>query len=93
MFSIQDIERMSDNEINALISACQIEAKKRSNARRAELIQAVCDAMNALHKEFPMVELPVGFHCSECGVEDDVDVIDYFCGGGHLMASDDFYIH
>ena len=93
MFSIQDVERMSDNELNALVSACQIEVNKRAKARRAELIQAVCDAMNALHKEFPGVELRIGYQCSECGVDDDIDLMDYFCGGGHQMASGDFYIH
>jgi F420-0:gamma-glutamyl ligase len=93
MFSIQDIERMSNNEINALVSACQIEVKKRSNARRAELIQAVCDAMNALHKEFPGVELRMGYRCSECGVDDDVDVIDYLCGGNYQITPGDFYIY
>ena len=93
MFSIQDIERMSNAEISALISACQIEMNKRSKARRAELIQAVCDAMNTLHKEFPGVELPVGFRCSECGVDDDINVMDYFCSGDHLISSGDFFIN
>ena len=73
MFSIQDIERMSTNEINALVSECKTELEKRSSARRNELIQAVCDTMNLLHKEFPMVELRMGHQCPECALDDDFD--------------------
>jgi hypothetical protein len=92
MFSIQDIERMSSDELNALVSECKIELEKRSNARRDELIQAVCDAMNTLHKEFPMVELRMDFQCPECALDDDFDVMEYFCGGNQ-MTSKDFYIY
>ena len=91
MFSIQDIERMSTNEINAFVSECKIELEKRSSARRDELIQAVCDAMNTLHKEFPMVELRMDFQCPECALDDDFDVMEYFCGSKQ-MTPKDFYI-
>lgn len=91
MFSIQDIERMSSNELNALISECENELEKRSNVRRNELIQAVCDAMNTLHKEFPMVELRVGYQCPECAMDDDVNAMEYFCGG-RFMKIEDFCI-
>ena len=91
MFSIQDIERMSTNEINALVSECKTELEKRSSARRNELIQAVCDTMNLLHKEFPMVELRIGHQCPECTLDDDFDAMEYFCGG-KSMGIEDFYV-
>jgi hypothetical protein len=91
MFSIQDIERMSSNELNALISECKTELEKRFSARRDELIQAVCNAMNTLHEEFPMVELRMVYQCPECALDDDFDVIEYFCGG-KSMSIENFYI-
>lgn len=90
MFSIQDIERMSTNEIAALVAECKIELEKRSNLRKEELIQAVCDAMNALHQEFPFVELRMNTQCPECTLDEDYDVMEYFCNGKQ-MTRHDFY--
>ena len=75
MFSIQDIERLSSNELKALISECKTELEKRSDVRRKELIQAVCDAMNTLYREFPGIELNIPYSCPECGIEDEVDKV------------------
>ena len=47
--------------------------------------------MNTLHKEFPMVELRMGYQCSECDVDDNVDMMEYFCGG-KKMNPKDFYV-
>jgi hypothetical protein len=88
MFSIQDIERMSSNEIKALISECKTELEKRSDARRNELIQAVCDAMNTLCREFPGIELNVPYSCPECGVEDEVDAMYVLCHGREMKPGD-----
>ena len=88
MFSIQDIERMSSNEIHALVDKCKFELEKRSSARRNELIQAVCDTMNLLHKEFPMVELRIGYQCPECAMDDDIDMMEYFCRDRNMSPTD-----
>lgn len=78
-------------DLKAMISMCEQELKIRNAARRDELIQAICDAMNLLHKEFPAVELRMAYQCSECAIDDDVDMMRYFCGG-RQMNPKDFYI-
>jgi hypothetical protein len=88
MFDIKDIEHMSVNELSALISECRIELEKRSDARRNELIQAVCDAMNSLYQEFPSVELNVSYACPECGIEDEVDAMYALCSGREMKPGD-----
>jgi hypothetical protein len=88
MFNIKDIEHMSVNELSALISECRIELEKRSDARRNELIQTVCDAMNSLYQEFPGVELNVSYACPECGIEDEVDVMYVLCSGRKMKPGD-----
>lgn len=86
-----EIKGASSGDLKAMISMCEQELKIRDAARRDELVQAVCDAMNTLHKEFPMVELRMDFQCPECAMDDDFDVMEYFCGGKQ-MTSKDFYI-
>jgi CRISPR/Cas system-associated protein Cas5 (RAMP superfamily) len=88
MFSIQDIERMSTNELNALVSELKIELEKRSKARRNELIQAVCDAMNNLYQEFPNIELSICYTCPECGIEGEIDIMDVLCSGREMKSGD-----
>lgn len=90
LLTTKDITRMSNNELNALICDCKMELEKRFTARREELIQAVCDAMNTLHQEFPTVELHMSYQCSECATYDNVDVMEHFCGG-KKMTSKDFH--
>lgn len=86
-----EVKSASAGDLRAMISMCEQELKIRNAARRDELIQAVCDAMNTLHNEFPAVELRMDFQCPECALDDDVDMIEYFCGGKKMNAKD-FYI-
>lgn len=86
-----EVKSASAEDLKAMISMCEQELKNRSVARRDELIQAVCNAMNTLHKEFPTVELRMGYQCSECAMDDDVDIMAYFCGG-KKMNPKDFYV-
>lgn len=88
MFSIQDIERLSSNELKALISECKTELEKRSDVRRKELIQAVCDAMNTLYREFPGIELNIPYSCSECDLEDEIDAMYVLCSGREMKPGD-----
>lgn len=87
-----EIKSASAGDLKAMISMCEQELKNRHAARRDELIQIVCNAMNTLHKEFPMVELRMGYQCSECDIDDNVDVMEYFCGI-KKMSPNDFYIY
>ena len=73
-----DLSEMSFEELQELHAATGRAMDERKNRRCQELIQNVCDAMNALASEFPLVELRVNYHCSEC----DIDVMDYFCKSG-----------
>ena len=84
-----EVKNISAEERKAIISMCERELEIRKAARRDELILAVCNAMNLLHKEFPTVELRVGYQCPECAIDDDIDVMDYFCGG-KMMSPNDF---
>ena len=86
-----EVKSAPAGDLKAMISMCEQELKIRNAARRDELIQAVCDTMNLLHKEFPTVELRMGYQCSECAMDDDVDMMEYFCGG-KKMNPKDFYI-
>ena len=52
-------------------------------------VRSIGGAMNLLHKEFPTVELRAGYQCPECSIDDDIDVMDYFCGG-KMMSPNDF---
>ena len=86
-----EVKNISAEELKAIVSMCERELEIRNAARRDELIQKVCDAMNLLHKEFPTVELRVGYECPECLIADDIDMMDYFCGA-KKMSPKDFYI-
>ena len=84
-----EVKNISAEELKAIISMCERELEVRKAARRDELILAVCNAMNLLHKEFPTVELRAGYQCPECAIDDDIDIMDYFCGG-KMMSPNDF---
>ncbi len=86
-----EIKGASAGDLKAMISMCEQELKIRSTIRRDELILSVCEAMNTLHEEFPMIELRVNYQCPECSLDDDVDAMEYFCGGKQ-MTPKDFYI-
>ena len=83
------LQNMSLEELKSLSEAVAAELESRRSARRDELIQTVCDAMNALYKEFPWTELNIGYHCPECGVEEDVDAMYVLCSG-RVMTPKDF---
>lgn len=84
-----DIKTMSNDELKFLSETVAAELESRRSARRDELIQTVCDAMNALSNEFPYTELNIPYHCVECGYEDDVDVMYALCSG-RVMTPKDF---
>ena len=83
------LQNMSLEELKSLSEAVAAELESRRSARRDELIQTVCDAMNALYKEFPWTELNIGYHCPECGIEEDVDAMYALCSG-RVMTPKDF---
>lgn len=85
------LSKLTEAELKDIMECAERELNARKAARRDELIQAVCDTMNLLHKEFPSVELRMGYQCPECAMDDDVDMMEYFCGG-KKMNPKDFYI-
>ena len=82
------LQNMSLKELKSLSEAVAAELESRRSARRDELIQTVCDAMNALYKEFPWTELNIGYHCPECGIEEDVDAMYALCSGRKMTPKD-----
>ena len=83
-----DLSKMSLKELQQLHSTISMAMDERRKERRQELIQAVCDAMNALHKEFPLVELNIGYHCPECGYEEEEDAMYVLCSGRVMTPAD-----
>ena len=82
------LQNMSLEELKSLSEAITAELESRRSARRDELIKTVCDAMNALYKEFPWTELNIGYHCPECGIEEDVDAMYALCNGRKMTPKD-----
>lgn len=82
------LQNMSLEELKNLSDAIAVELESRRSIRRDELIQTVCDAMNALHKEFPWTELNIGYRCPECGLDEDVDAMYVLCGGREMTPKD-----
>lgn len=89
-YEMDAIEVLNSDTLKELKEKIEKELKNRENVRRDELIKNVCDAMNALYEEFSHVELRVETKCGYCEAEDEIDVIDYFCGGRKLTPKD-FY--
>lgn len=85
-----DFEHMSTEQLKAILDGANAEVKRRKVARCDKLVQKVCDAMNALHREFPHIQLIFDRDCPECGVSYGEDVINYFCDGRD-MSVHDFY--
>ena len=85
---MSSMEALSDEKLDELINKFHAEKERRKKNRCRELIETICNAMNALYKEFPHVELCVPFHCYDCEMEDDVDILDHFHGA---LTCDDFY--
>lgn len=82
------LQNMSLEELKSLSEAVAVELESRRSARRDELIQTVCDAMNALYKEFPWTELNISYHCPECGIEEEVDAMYALCSGRKMTPKD-----
>lgn len=82
------LQNMSLEELKSLSEAITAELESRRSARRDELIKTVCDAMNALYKEFPWTKLNIGYHCPECGIEEDVDAMYALCNGRKMTPKD-----
>ena len=83
-----DIKTMSNDELKFLSETVAAELESRRSARRDELIQTVCDAMNTLYREFPGIELNVPYSCPECGIEDEVDAMYVLCSGREMRPGD-----
>ncbi len=83
-----NIKLMNDEDLDELLNKLHAEKELRKKNRCHELIETVCKAMNALHKEFPYVELCVPFYCSDCEREEDFDVLEHFRGN---LTREDFY--
>ena len=82
----ENIKYMNEEDFEELFNRMTAEKERRKKNRRHELIEAVCESMNALHKEFPYVELCVPFYCSSCEYEDSFNVLEHF--RGELKYSD-----
>ena len=78
---MSSMEALSNEELDEMISKFNAEKERRKKNRRHELINTICEAMNALYKEFSYVELCVPFYCSDCEREEDFDVLAHFRGG------------
>lgn len=77
---MSSMEALSNEELDEMINKFNTEKERRKKNRCHELINTICEAMNALHKEFPYVELCVPFYCSDCEREEDFDVLVHFHG-------------
>lgn len=82
------LSEMSMESLTTFAADIDAEIKRRKHARRDELIRNICDAVNALVKEFPSVELNIPFYCPECDIEDEVNALDYLCGGRKMVEED-----
>ena len=82
------LQTMSNDELNELSAAINKELETRRSMRWDTLVKNVCDAMNALHDEFPYSELNISYQCSECGVEDEIDVLYALCSGRKMKPED-----
>ena len=88
MLELCDLNKMSYEELQALAAATAMVIGERKDARRNELIQEVCKAMNNLYAEFPGVELTIYPRCSECGNDLEIDVLHWLCAGRNLLPQD-----
>lgn len=83
-----DVKSMTLAELKAVEKVVAGEIKTRSHLRQLELVQAVCDAMNALAAEFPLTDLEVVLECGDYCREFDVNILDYFCEGRKMTPKD-----
>ena len=80
--------QFTNEELKDLMSCVERELEVRRNSRREYLVQAVCDAMNTLYREFPGIELNVPYSCPECSIEDEVDAMYVLCSGREMKPGD-----
>lgn len=83
-----EIKNMSMEELVAMKEAINNEIKSRDNARRDELIQIICDAMNELLEVAPSTELNVSLECDDCCREYNIDVLYELCHGRDMNPKD-----
>ena len=83
--------QLTEAELKDIVECAERELKIRKTARRDELIQTVCNAMNTLYQEYPDIELNIPYHCSECGIEDEIDAMYILCNGREMKPRD-FYV-
>ena len=60
-----DMSGMKSHEIQELIEQAEKELTRRAATRRKELVADFIKAAQALHDEFPFVELPLEIECDE----------------------------
>ena len=89
-YTSKDLEALTKEALEKLKRDCEIELQKRKEARYNYLVEGVCRAVNTLVKEFPFVELNIFYDCEECGVENSIDVLEYFCRNGNQLTEKDF---
>ena len=80
--------QFTNEELKDLMNCVERELEVRRNSHRNELIQAVCNAMNTLYQEYPDIELNIPYYCSECGIEDEIDVMYILCNGREMKPRD-----
>ena len=85
-----DMSSMSVQDIQGLIEQAQKELDGRRSIRRKELVADFIKAAQALHDEFPYVELPFEIECDEGG-EHEFDFFDEaFRGKTCILRHEDF---
>lgn len=87
-FHPAEIKSMATLDIQCLIAECNKVLEERKKCRRDDLIQAICDNMNALCREFPNTELNIERRCPDCGEEEDFDVMYHLCFSRPMKPSD-----
>jgi hypothetical protein len=87
-FLASEIKSMSTLDIQYLIAEYNKVLEERKQSRRGDLIKTICDAMNELYKEFPSTELNIERRCSDCGYDEDFDILYELCSGRTMKPSD-----
>ena len=84
-----DMSSMKSHEIQELIEQAQKELDCRRSIRRKELVADFIKAVQALHDEFPYVELPLEIECDEG--DHEIDFFDeLFRGKTCTLRYEDF---
>lgn len=89
-YTANGLEALTKEALEKLKKDCEIELQRRKDARRDYLIENACNAINLLIKEFPLVELNIFYNCEQCGEENFINVLDYFCSNNGQLTEKDF---